>query len=370
MNNVHGIIYAYHGFAELRELGTHRTGSSLPFCGRYRLIDFALSAMMHAGIHDVGVIMQRDYQSLMDHLGSGRTWDMSRRTGGMRLLPPYGLPNSQKGLYEGCMEALGAVRSYLGDIKQEYVVLHRGDLCANIDLESLVARHIASGADVTAVCTTRAQHRVHHRYVVGPDGFVEQLLCRQTQEERGVASLEVYVMRKQRLLELVDWCAERSRLHFHRDAMTHLLSEGGRVAVYMHDEWSRMIVSVNDYYEASMDMLDERCRRELFDEARYITTRERMDASTYYADGARVRNSLIADGCIIEGDIENSVIFCGVKCAPGAVLRNCIVMNDTVIGTNARLGCIISDKNVKISPYVTLTGNEKLPLVIPKESEI
>lgn len=370
MNNVHGIIHAYHGYAELRELGSHRTGASMPFCGRYRLIDFALSSMMNAGIHDVGVIMQKGYQSLMDHMGSGRTWDMSRRADGLRLLPPFGLPDATKGLYEGCMEALSAVHSYLRDIKQEYVVLARGDLCANVDIEKAVVQHLSSNVDVTAVCTTRTLPYVHHSFILGEDGLARQLLCLQSGDTGGINSLEIYIMSKSRLLELVDWCAQRGRLHFHRDALMHLLREGGKVGIYMHEGYARHIVDVNDVYEANLDMLDAEKRAQLFLEDRQVTTRERIDVSTYYGDGASVKNSLIADGCIIEGSVENCVLFCGVQVAAGATLKNCVVMNDTVIGPNVELDCVISDKNVHISPYVSLTGNTKLPIVIPKESKI
>lgn len=370
MNNVQGIVYAYHGFSELRELGTHRTGASLPFCGRYRLIDFALSSMMNAGIHDVGVIMQRGYQSLMDHLGSGRTWDMSRRTGGMRLLPPYGLPDAHKGVYGGCMEALAAVHSYLTDIKQEYVVLERGDLCANIDLGSVIEQHLRGGADVTAVCAREIKSDSFHCFIPGEDGFAGQILCRHHGEVVGLASLEVYVMKRDLLLELVEWCAERGRLHFHRDALSHLMAEGGKVGLYVHEGYARHITSVAEYYDANMDMLDAELRRQLFTEERHVTTRERSDVSTYYGDTAHVRNSLIADGCVIEGDVENCVVFCGARIEAGSTLRDCIIMNDTVIEPNVSLRNIISDKNVRVSPYVTLSGSRRLPLVIPKDSSI
>ncbi len=370
MNNVHGIIYAYHGFSQLGALCTHRTGASLPFCGRYRLIDFTLSSMMNAGIHDVGVIMQRGYQSLMDHLGSGRTWDMSRRTDGLKLLPPYALPDSDMGFYEGCMEALGAVQSYLHEIKQKYVVLGRGDLCANVDIAKAVEQHISSGADVTAVCCRGRLPYIHHRFIPGENGMAEQLLCQQVSGSQGVASLEIYVMEKDTLLRLVQWCSERSRLHFHRDAMYHLMGEGGKVGIYMHEGYARHIISVDGYYQANMDMLDSEKRAGLFTEDRRITTRERMDVSTYYGDMATVKHSLVADGCVIEGNVENCVIFCGVKVSAGSTLKNCIVMNDTVIGERAELECIICDKNVDIPPYVTLNGNSHFPLVIPRDSKL
>ena len=152
MKDFHGIIFAYNTFPELRELVKSRTAASLPFCGRYRLIDFPLSSMRNAGILDVGVIVQRDYQSLLDHIGSGKPWDMSRRDNGLRMLPPFGLPEYHKGNYTGTMEALNAVSTYIKDIKSKYVVLMLGNLYANIDLTVPMKQHKRSGAEITAIC--------------------------------------------------------------------------------------------------------------------------------------------------------------------------------------------------------------------------
>ena len=371
MNNVHGIVYAYHSFPELRDLGALRTGASLPFCGRYRLIDIALSCFQHAGIHDVGVIMQKDYQSLMDHLGAGKTWDMARNVGGMNMLPPYGLPDSHKGSYEGTMEALAAIRSYLADlVKADYILVTRGDLCANIDMEPIVEKHIASDCDITCVVSPDVTNYIHHRVEVDENGIVTALLSRQTTGERGYAMLETYVIARTKLLEMIEWCAEGSRLHFHKDALQHFLGEGWKVGTVIHNGYARHITCVDDYYQANMDMLDPELRAQVFPADRPVATRERSDVSTYYAAGSKVTNSLVADGCIIEGQVENSVIFCGAKIGTGSVLKNCIVLHDTVIGENVNLGCVISDKNVKISPYTTLRGNRRLPLVIPKGSKI
>ncbi len=165
MADLHGIILAYHTAPELGDLVRSRTSASLPFCGRYRLIDFSLSSMQNAGVRDVGVVMQRDYQSLLDHLGGGKEWDLSRKRGGLRLLPPFGNLGNPTGEYEGVIEALCAVESYIGNIKQRYVVITRGNLAANIDLADVMARHLESGADVTAVCTPHIPRRAHQRYI-------------------------------------------------------------------------------------------------------------------------------------------------------------------------------------------------------------
>ena len=175
MNNVHGIIYAYHAFPDLKTLGVHRTGAALPFCGRYRLIDFALSGMMHAGVRDVGVIMQRGYLSLMEHLGGGRNWNLERQTGGLHPLAPYGLSDASKGVYEGGIEALSAVFSYLNeDVREEYVLLTRGDLCANVDMRALVDAHLRSGADITAVCSSGPVAGSCHSFVPGPTALPQR----------------------------------------------------------------------------------------------------------------------------------------------------------------------------------------------------
>ena len=371
MNRVHGLIYAYHAFPELRELGLHRTGAALPFCGRYRLIDFALSDMMHAGIRNVGVIMQRGYLSLMDHLGSGASWNLARSSGGLHMLPPFGLADAKEGLYAGCMDALAAVRSYLrDDIREDQVLITRGDLCANIDMGALIERHIASGADVTAVCADHDLPYTHHRLVTDADGYAAELLCHQTGHGRGMPTLETYILRRERLLELVEWARAGNRMHFHRDALNHALAAGWRIDTMLHRGYALHLTNSRDYYRANLDMLDGEKRRALYPSDRYIATRARSDTSSYFSDTARTKNSLIADGCFIEGSVENCVLFGGVRVGAGATLRDCIILNDTVIGENTDLKCVISDKNVVIPPFLTLFGSETLPLLIPKGSRL
>lgn len=369
MKNVYGIVYAYHAFPALGELGRERTGASLPFCGRYRLIDFAMSGLMNAGVFNVGVIMQRGYLSLMEHLGGGRPWNMSRTDGGLHLLPPYGLWDAGKGVYGGCMEALDAVSTHLHEIREEYVLLTRGDLCANVDMRAVIETHLASGADITAVCTERTLPGVHHSFILGADGGAAELLCRQSEGE-GLSSLETYVMRREKLLEMVEWCHVHGKLHFHRDALRRAMDQGWRVGVYLHDGYARHITSVQDFYEANMDMLCAENRAQLFPADRRVATRARSDVSTYYGDGARVRSSLVADGCRIEGEVDECVVFPGVRIGAGSALRRCVVLNDCVIGEGSTLRCAVADKNVTVSQGLYLSGNEKLPLVIPKGSKI
>ena len=370
MKDFHGIIFAYSAAPELRELVGVRTAASLPFCGRYRLIDFALSSMRNAGILDVGVIMQRDYQSLLDHIGSGKAWDMSRRNGGLRMLPPFGLPEYHRGNYAGTIEALNAVGSYVRDIPQKHLVLLLGNLCANIDLTKVMEQHKHSGAEITAICADHTPAQSHHRYVVGEDGFVTQVYFDRTDDGEGLPSLEGYVINKDTLLKMMDDCRAKNLYRFHKDAVAAFLAEGGRMATYVHPGYAVAVRSVEAYYKASMDMLKPECRRQIFPVDRPVRTKIHEEVSTYYGETAVSRNSLVADNCMIEGSIENCIVFSGARIERGAKQRNCIVMRGGIVGEGAALDCVIADKYCSFSAGTVLTGNAKLPMVVPKGSRI
>jgi glucose-1-phosphate adenylyltransferase len=365
-SDLHGIIYTLHSEPQLGELVAHRNSASIPFCGRYRLIDFALSAMVNAGIRDVGVIMERDYQSLLDHLSGGKDWGLSRRTGGLRLLPPFSLPEAHSGHFGGCMEALRSVRSYIEEIGQENVVLSTGDFVANVDVAAAAQQHRLTGAEITAVCTVSEPAFAHHRFVPDEDGFSHKMLFSQGGAGDGLASTEIYIMKKELLLSFVDYCSDGERLHFHRDAMAHYLRTGGQVGIYVHHGYFRRIASAVDYYEASMDMLKPAVMNQLFPAQRPVRTKERAEVSTYYGETAQVKNSLVADGCYIEGELENCILFRGVRIAKGVKLRNCVILQDTTVGSNAQLKCVIADKDCVITEGCFLSGSERLPILVPK----
>ena len=368
MNNYHGIIFAYKSYPELRELVNRRCAASLPICGRYRLIDFSLASLRNANIVDVGVVMQRDYQSLLDHVGTGKPWDMSRREGGLRLLPPFGLPSYHQGNYNGTIEALNSVISYVRDIPQKTVVLMLGNLCANINLKEVCRMHERSDAEITAICANYVPDVLHHRYVVGDDGYVMQVLFDRTGNGEGIPSLECYVINKDTLLRLMDRCKSEGKHRFHQDAISMFLREGGKMRTYIHRTYARIIKDVDGYYAANMDMLNSVNRAALFPAARPVRTKNAEGVSTFYGEGSFSRNCLVADNCRIEGSIENCIIFPGVRVQKGAVVKNSILMKDTVVGANCALDYVISDKKVTFSTGLTLTGSPRLPIVAPKEA--
>lgn len=370
MLDFHGIIFAYRTTPALGELVSKRTAASLPFCGRYRLIDFALSSMANAGIRDVGVIMQRDYQSLLDHIGSGKAWDMSRKNGGLRILPPFGLPEYHTGNYTGTMEALNAVSEYIHDIPQDHIVLLLGDLAANIDLTPVLQQHLRSGLPITAICGDHTPEGPHHRYIVDENGLVKSALFFREGDCEGLPALEGYVIEKQTLLEMMDDCYAKNLYRFHRDAIASYLADGGAMGTYVHHGYAQVIRTVEAFYRANKDMLCADKRRELFPAGRPVRTRTHEGVSTYYGEKAGSRNSLVADNCIIEGELSNSVVFSGVRVGEGAKLENCIVFSGCTIEDNVRLSNVIADKDCRFSAGTMLIGSEKLPTVVPKGKEI
>ena len=368
MRKYQGIIFAYREEPELRELTANRTAASLPFCGRYRLIDFPLSSMRNAGVLDVGVIMQRDYQSLLDHIGSGKAWDMSRRSGGLRMLPPFGLPQYHNGNYNGTMEALNAVGSYLRDSSAECVIMMLGNTAANVDLSEAIRTFEESGASALAICMDHIPMGIHHRYLLGEDGLVKGMSLYRHGAGEGLPSLEAYIFRKDVLLDLMDRCRANNQYLFHRDAISMFLNEGGKMAVYVHEGYANSVRSVEEYYAISRDMLKPEIRHQLF--CRPVRAKTHEDVSTYYAENSRSVNSLVGDDCIIEGDVENCIIFSGVHVAAGARLRDCIIMKGCEVGAGSDLRCVIADKSCKFAAGSVLIGSPNLPTVVPKGSEI
>ncbi len=370
MRKYQGIIFAYREEPELRTLTKQRTAASLPFCSRYRLIDFALSSLRNAGVLDVGVIMQRDYQSLLDHISNGKVWDMTRRSGGLRMLPPFGLPQYHTGDYNGTMEALNAVRSYIADCPANDIILMLGSVVANIDLSAAIKAYEQSGADALAICMDHVPAGKSHRYVVGEDGLVKAQHLYREGECEGVPSLEAYIFRKDTLLTMMERCDEKHEYLFHKDGMAGFLREGQKMAVYVHPGYAKRVRTVDDYYNCNLDMLDTAKRHQLFPKERPVLAKRHEDASTYYGENARSVNSLVGDLCIIEGDIENCIIFSGVHIAKGAKLRNCIIMKGSDVGEGCELSYVIADKSCKFSAGTQLVGSPKLPNLIPKGTEI
>ncbi len=369
---MHGIIFAYRTYSELRELVGPRAAASIPFGSRYRLIDFTLSNMVNAGISDVGVIVHKSYQSLLDHIGSGKDWDLSRRSGGLKFLPPFSFSDASYSSGHGFVNALYDIWSYLETVRQPYVVLAVGDLAASIPLEKVLAQHVASGADITTVCTKQGAEGANYSTYLIPDGqgmAAKAISDPLTKPEGGLLSLEVYVMSTKFLRDLVQTCAAKNLWRFSSDVLTGNV-DNYKIGIYEHSGYAACIRSLADYYRSSMDLLNPCVANDLFAKHGPVRTKERTDAATYYSSESSCKNSLVASGCYVEGHVENSILFRGVRVAKGAEIRNSIVMQGGIIHEKANLSHVITDKNVTITPYVTLTGHDRYPILIAKGNVI
>ena len=366
MMDLHGIISAYRGSPELGALVESRTASALTFAGRYRLVDFALSNMKAAGVYNVDVVMQKDYQSLMDHIGSGKDWDMSKKNGGLSLLPPFGM-GGNKGAYSGLLEALLVAEPHLRRMKENNVVIMPGNLAINIDLKAVYKAHVESDAGVTIVCAEGLDEGEYHKYTTDEQGFVtDTLFQRAGSTVAGVADLEVFIVKKEVLLEMLDFAAAHMRYAFHDAGINEYLKRGGKIKVYLHDGYAVQIKSISDYLKANLDMLCKENRKALFPVERPVLTNDRADVSTYYSEESKVVNSLVSDGCFIEGTVKNSILSPGVHVGKGTVLENCIIMRDTYIGDGITLKNVIADKYVRVETAKELVGSENVPVVIPR----
>lgn len=370
MKGMHGIIFSYERRNDLRELTALRAPASIPFGGRYRAVDFALSNMLNADITDVGVVLHGRFQSLMDHVGTGKDWDMSRKRGGLKLLPAYvDKARWGEGELRGKIDALIGIRSYLDTIRQDYVVMMDGDLVVNLPLREIFEEHVRSGADVTCVCGDDCFAVADGTYFeIDDDGTVTDTLYNLSQP-RGRRSLEVYLLSRELLISMVDDCATHDLYSFRRDVLQRKREEL-KIRAFVWKEYAAQIRSVQEYYDRSMQLLDRNVRRELFCPDRPIRAKSSDEASTYVDPESRCINSVVGDGCCIEGVVENSVLFPGVTVKKGAEVRNCVLLKETYVGEQAKLHHVITDKNVQISEGHTLMGHQTYPLVIAKGSKI
>lgn len=371
MGNVLGLVFANMHDTTLGDMTKNRTMGSVMFGGRYRLIDFPLSNMVNSGISEVGVITKSNYQSLLDHLGSAREWDLARKKGGLYILPPFG--NVESTLYRGRIEALYGAMSFIKHSRAKYVILSDCDVVTNIDYKPIVAAHIESGADITAVAHTGVYSsddvKTSTVFNVDADKNVTSVLINPDISGTCTTSLNVFVMSMDFLIETVNDAMARGNVSFERNILQEKCREL-KIKIYEYDNYFSKLNSPESYFKSNMALLEPENARKLFVPKRSIYTKVSDNAPVKYDLDSKASNSLIADGCIIEGEVENSVLFRGVKVGKGAKVKNCILMQGTVVGDNAELNYLITDKNVSICENHILTSSPQYPMYVGKGASV
>ena len=368
--NVLGLIFASMHDSYVSELTKQRTMGSIPFGGRYRLIDFPLSNMVNSGVYEVGVITKSNYGSLLDHLGSGRDWDLARKKGGLHLLPPY---SQTGGIYKGRLDALSNVWSFVEHSKAKYVILANCDVVTTIDFTPVLRQHTETEADITLIYSKGLYESEKNNCATILDFNSENhlsdvLVDPQISGECNIW-LDMLIISKDFLKKIVSEAASRNQYSFTREILQGKMNEY-KIMGYEHKDFFTRIDSIHSYYSANKMLLENEKRNALFRKNAPVYTKIGDNAPVKYGLESNVKNSLIADGCVIEGTVENSVLFRGVKVGKGTVVKNSVILQNTKIGDNCSISSVITDKSVEISNDKVLTGSETYPLYIGKNGKI
>jgi len=375
--NTLGIIFPNSYDTFVPDLVNVRLMASIPFASRYRLIDFVLSSMVNSGINSVSVLVREKYHSLMDHLGSGREWDLVRKNGGLTIWPPY----AEKGmnLYGGRIEALDHTLDYLRKQKEKYVIMADTNVAVNFDFRKLVATHEANDADVTVAYTVEeipegslkaenAKRGMYYTFDFDESGRVSKWHI--NTKEKGVHNLgmNIYCFNREYLINLIDDAFIRGNIYLERDI---LAKEVDKIKIYGHKYigYCSRICDMKSYFQENMKLLEDENLEGLF-AGGPIYTKLRDDNPTRYINGAAVKNTMAADGCVIEGTVENCILFRGVKIGKGAVVKNCVLMQDTVVESGVKAEYIITDKNAVITSGKELKGADSFPIYIAKHQVV
>ena len=367
---VAGLVLANANDNLLKKLTSNRSMASVPYGARYRLIDFSLSNLVNAGITNVGIITKENYRSLMDHIGSGYHWDLDRKNGGVHILPPYVTRGARR--YSGTVDALNGAQDFIKHCKSEYIVICNSDVLANVDLKAALKAHVAKKADVTVIYNRGSvplnPSETMHLSLAKNDKV--SLIGFDSEGGKNVPfSIGITIIGRDLLQKLINEAAENDLESFNRDVLSPKVKQL-KIYGFEHNGYVTFMNGTKEYFKASMDLLNPEIRSQVFNKERPVYTKTRDDMPTRYGTKAQVKNSLIADGCVINGTVKNSILFRGGKVEKGAVIENCILMQETVVGNGACLEYVIADKNASIGEGMVLKGTASKQFVVAKNQTL
>ena len=365
-----GIIFANDG--TIGALTEKRTMASLPFGGRYRQVDFALSNLCAAGVRRVGIVTRHNYQSLMNHVGSGEEWGLELEEGGLEYLTPYSMSRTDN--YRGKLESLHSAMQFLDyGNEDEYVFLIDSAILSNIDLNSVLHSHIESGKDITVVTKSgiaNGSKQLDLAIKLDEQGQIADMAVDYVAPADYLASMDIFVLSKKWLAQQVREHIAHNLYHMDRDLVLGQWQKGLiGVNVYQFKGTALFNESVQEYYDNSLALIHKEIRHDLFHYNHPVYTKVRDRVPCYYGENCSIQDCIVADGCMLEGQVYNSILFRQVSVAEGATVENCLIMNDTVIGEGAILKNVILDKDVTVRAGVQLIGTATNPIIV-KRGEI
>lgn len=365
--NVFSIIFSDSYKGVENQLSTKRTLSCIPFGGKYRAIDFMLSNLVNAGVSNIGIVTRDNYGSLMN-VGYGKDWDLNRKNGGLKILTPFERKSASDYYHiRGKLDFLRHIKDFINRQLEDYIIITNGNIIANIDFTDVLNAHINSGATITLLYSPMICTSVKNARLKFDNGRLTDLhyLDRACGDKIENVSLNTYVMRRDFLIDFI----EKAEIYDWYDLDYELIiknMESLKIIGYEFNGYASQIRSVNEYYDTSMQMLDSDIRNALFSTQNPILTRVKDTVPTLYGFNSEVKNSLIADGSIINGNVENSIVFRDCVIEEGAVIKNSVIMEGTKINKGARLDTVICDKDVTLTSNKILTGQKEYPFVIEK----
>lgn len=373
MSSILGIIVTGGRKEKLKELVAKRSVSAIPVGGKYRAIDFVLSNMVNSGIDKVGVVMQYSFRSLMDHVGSGKEWDLDRRNNGLFLFPPY-LAGEGSGWYRGSADGMYNNLTFLKRSKEEHVIITTGNCIYTMNYEEMVEAHVNTKADLTVMYRDMSdidpvELTSFGMIKLGEDNSILDLQEKSLSPQGVIASTGVYVIKRTLLIELLKESHAHGHYDFVKDIIIRNLKEL-KIMGYEFKGYWRTMSSISMFYKCNMELIEPEIKKELFENGARIFTKVKDETPTKYNEEAIVNHSIIADGCIIEGEVYNSVLSRGVKVQKGSVIRNSIIMQDAIIEDDVKLDNVILDKEVVVKRGKTLKGEESYPMIVGKHAVI
>lgn len=363
-----GIIFSNIYDSFMGALTEIRTSASIPVGGRYRQIDFILSNMANSGIRHIGIITKYNYQSLMDHLGSCQEWDLQLNTHGVVFLPPFATGHT--GIYRGKLEALQTALPVLQSGNQDYVVLADSNVMCAIDFREVIKRHVESGCDVTVVAKaglTDGKTQQHFSLRIDESKRAVGMAVDYSAPAGDLVGMGMFVMSRKLLIDTINETVPHGKYHLERDfIMEEFNAKRLSVNVYPFRNVALFNQSVESYFKNNMAMLEQSVRRSLFRSEVPIYTKVRDEVPTHYGPKAQISNCIVADGCHLDGQAEDSVIFREVTVEEGGQVRDSIVMQGSVIEKGASVRYTILDKDVRVKSGTKLLGSPEHPLIIRK----
>lgn len=371
INSAFGLIYTGENNPKMRDLTLSRAVAALPFGGRYRCVDFILSNLVHSGVTSVGLIAQKNYHSLMDHLGAGKEWDLHRKREGLFILPPF-LTKDSTGLYRGSVDAFRSCLGYMRRCPQQYVILSGSHTIFNTSFHEMFDRHVRTGADITIMYNEDAHfdpedQNMDLRLTLDENERVTAMELDPYRPRTNFQSCDVMIMDKLLLEYLVEEAYARGEYDFLRDVLLKKCSTL-KIFGWRYDGYVARLNSVSSFFSHNMALLEPAVRQDLFNRERPVYTKVKDEVSARYGADAEVRNAMLADGCDIDGRVENSILFRGVRIGRGAIVRNSILMQGVTVGDGCVLDHVVLDKGAVLRDGRTIVGYEGFPIILKKNA--